>query len=266
MIPKLVLALFTASLLAEVLPAAAILSVVGPDTGLMGIVLASILGGILPGGPVTAFPIALFVWQIGAGVPQVVALLTGWACFAFHRLLAYEIPMIGPRYAVLRMLSVAVVPVNGGPPREPGPRFPPAGIGGVREPLTGRNGGRSASGSRERDKPAPPSPDLTGRRLHSTGSAFCHAKRCSIQLEQHRDPSPSVALRGRDTRNAGSRSVASRSGQRRAGCPATGRSATSPVKQSRVIPADAFSGGVPRRPPAPSTRRRSAGHPAAPVS
>jgi len=113
-IPKLVLALFTASLLAEVLPAAAILSVVGPETGLMGIVLASILGGILPGGPVTAFPIALFVWQIGAGVPQVVALLTGWACFAFHRLLAYEIPMIGPRYAVLRMLSVAVVPVMAG--------------------------------------------------------------------------------------------------------------------------------------------------------
>lgn len=113
-IPKLVLALFTASLLAEVLPAQTILSVVGPETGLLGIVLASVIGGILPGGPVTAFPIALFVWQIGAGVPQVVALLTGWSCFAFHRLLAYEIPMIGHRYAILRLLSVAVVPVMAG--------------------------------------------------------------------------------------------------------------------------------------------------------
>lgn len=113
-LPKLVLALATASLLSEVLPREAILSVIGPETGVLGIVLASILGGILPGGPVTSFPIALFIWQIGAGVPQVIALLTGWSCFALHRLLTYEIPMLGTRYALLRFLSVAVVPIMAG--------------------------------------------------------------------------------------------------------------------------------------------------------
>ncbi len=113
-LPKLVLALITASLLSEVLPRGPILAAIGPNTGFLGILLAGVIGGILPGGPVTSFPIALFVLQIGAGVPQVVALLTGWSCFAFHRILAYEIPMIGVRYALLRLMSVAVVPVMAG--------------------------------------------------------------------------------------------------------------------------------------------------------
>jgi hypothetical protein len=58
----------------------------------------------------TSFPVAVFMWQYGAGVPQMVAMLTGWSLFAFHRLVAYELPMMGWRFAAVRVASSLIVP------------------------------------------------------------------------------------------------------------------------------------------------------------
>lgn len=108
--PRLIFALLAASFLAQIVPPAWIASVLGHDSGMLGILLASILGGLLPGGPMTSFPIAVFMWQYGAGVPQMVALLAGWSVFAVHRLIAYELPMMGWRFTLIRVASSAVLP------------------------------------------------------------------------------------------------------------------------------------------------------------
>ena len=79
-----------------------------------GIVLAALIGGVMPGGPMTSFPIALIVFQGGAGAPQIVALLAGWSVFAMHRVLAYEAPMMGWGFVALRMSSCALLPVLAG--------------------------------------------------------------------------------------------------------------------------------------------------------
>lgn len=108
---RLPLALLTASFLAESLPLAWLSTVFGQESGLVGIVLASLVGGLLPGGPMTSFPIAVVIFQGGAGTPQLVAFITGWSVFAMHRVIAYEAPIMGWGFVALRMLACAVLPV-----------------------------------------------------------------------------------------------------------------------------------------------------------
>ncbi len=107
---RLPLALLAASFLSQVVPTETIARVLGSDTGLGGIVLASLLGGILPGGPMASFPLALFIWDAGAGTGQMVALLAGWSVFAMHRVLAYEAPVMGWHFVALRMASSFLLP------------------------------------------------------------------------------------------------------------------------------------------------------------
>lgn len=107
---RLPIALFAAACLAELIPDRLIANVLGAETGLTGILIASLVGGLMPGGPMVAFPLALVLAKEGAGGPQTIALVTGWSVFAFHRVIAYEGPMMGWRFVALRFLASAVVP------------------------------------------------------------------------------------------------------------------------------------------------------------
>lgn len=107
---RLPFALIAACCIAELVPQRAIAAVLGPDTGLFGITAASLLGGLLPGGPIVSFPIAIVFAQQGAGGPQVIALITGWSIYAFHRVISFESPIMGWPFVGLRFASSWFVP------------------------------------------------------------------------------------------------------------------------------------------------------------
>ena len=107
---RLPMALLAAAFLAQIVPTDRVGALLGPDSGMVGILLASVIGGVMPGGPMTSFPIALIVWQSGAGTAQTVAFLAGWSVFALHRVLAYEAPMMGWRFSGLRLSSCFFLP------------------------------------------------------------------------------------------------------------------------------------------------------------
>lgn len=111
---RLPLALLTASFLINIIPVEQMTALVGPASGLTGLVIAAIVGGLMPGGPMTSFPIVIVFLHAGAGVPQMVALVTGWSVFALHRMLAYEAPIMGWNFVALRLGSSVVVPVLAG--------------------------------------------------------------------------------------------------------------------------------------------------------
>lgn len=111
---RLPFALLTAAFLGEALPVEHLGHVIGPHSGVQGLVLSALLGGLLPGGPMTSFPIALVIFQAGAGTPQIVSFLAGWSVFAMHRVIAYEAPIMGWRFVGLRMLACAALPVLSG--------------------------------------------------------------------------------------------------------------------------------------------------------
>ncbi len=111
---RLPLAILAASFLSQLLPKAAVAQLLGAQSGLPGILLAAIIGGLFPGGPMVSFPIVIAVYQAGAGTPQIVALLTAWSVYAIHRVMAFELPMLGARFVLFRLAVSLLLPVIAG--------------------------------------------------------------------------------------------------------------------------------------------------------
>jgi uncharacterized membrane protein YraQ (UPF0718 family) len=110
-----ILVSFLAAGIAEVLlPQSWMRSSLGESSGLRGILLATGLGALTPAGPFVAIPIAAVMVRSGAGVGPVVAFLSAWSLLALHRLVAWEIPILGWRLAALRYGVSIAVPVLAG--------------------------------------------------------------------------------------------------------------------------------------------------------
>lgn len=107
---RMPLAIVLGAFLVEIIPQELMQQALGPETGFRGILLASAAGALLPGGPFISFPIAVAFAKAGAGAPQLMALITGWTIWALHRTLNFELPMMGPRFALLRMTSSFLFP------------------------------------------------------------------------------------------------------------------------------------------------------------
>lgn len=111
---KMPFALLSAAFIAQIVPIEELSNIVGPESGLLGITISALLGGLLPGGPMTSFPIALIFFAGGAGAPQIVALISGWSIFAIHRVLVFEAPTMGWSFVAIRLISCALLPILAG--------------------------------------------------------------------------------------------------------------------------------------------------------
>jgi uncharacterized protein len=108
--PRIALALIAAGFIGVLIPSEPVARHIGPDSGFSGILLASLVGGFVPGGPILAFPIIVVLYKAGAGLPQVIAFLTAWSVFAFHRVLIYEVTLMGWRFSAVRLISSLILP------------------------------------------------------------------------------------------------------------------------------------------------------------
>ena len=110
MAPRMFFALFMAGFAAALLPGDLISGWLGAESGFKGILIASFAGLVVPAGGVVAFPLALAMYKIGVGIPQLAAFLTTWEIFAIHRIIAWELPFLGPRFVALRVGSSFMLP------------------------------------------------------------------------------------------------------------------------------------------------------------
>ncbi len=113
-LPILAVAIPMAAFLAQLIPPDIAAAWLGPDSGITGILIATAVGGFIPGGPFVSFPLVLTFIKAGAGAPQMVALIAAWAILGFHRVLSWELPVLGPRFVALRLLSGAALPILAG--------------------------------------------------------------------------------------------------------------------------------------------------------
>jgi uncharacterized membrane protein YraQ (UPF0718 family) len=107
LLPRLTIGVIGAGYLAEVLPQRLIAEWLGPGSGAIGMMIASLAGALTPGGPVVGFAVGASALKSGAGAPQVIAYMIAWALFAIHRLLLYELASM-PRRVVLLRAAVSV--------------------------------------------------------------------------------------------------------------------------------------------------------------
>jgi hypothetical protein len=110
-LPRIAVAVLTAGFVARLIPSDIVVEHIGPDSGLSGALIAMLVGGFIPAGPIISFPLVVVLSQAGAGTVQLVALLTAWSVFAIHRVIIYEIPLMGLRFSMIRLVSSLPLPL-----------------------------------------------------------------------------------------------------------------------------------------------------------
>lgn len=102
LLPRIGAGVIGAGFIAEIMPKTLVASWIGPESGLLGIIIATLGGALTPGGPVVGFSIGAAALKSGAGAPQVIAYSTAWALYAIHRLVIWEVPLMPARVVWLR--------------------------------------------------------------------------------------------------------------------------------------------------------------------
>lgn len=108
--PIVLLALLLAGYAQVLLPRSWVESHLGRGSGWRAIGLASLAGALMPGGPFAAFPIVLALRQSGAALAPCVGFLTAWSVLGLHRMIVWEIPWLGWRFALLRWVISLPLP------------------------------------------------------------------------------------------------------------------------------------------------------------
>lgn len=86
---------------------------IGPESGLSGILLAEVVGVLLPGGPYAVFPIIAVLYEAGAGIAPTITLITSWATLAFISV-SFELPFMGWRFTAVRWGLGLLIPLVAG--------------------------------------------------------------------------------------------------------------------------------------------------------
>ena len=110
-LPGIAVAVLTAGFAGQLIPDGLVAAYIGSDSGLGGVLFAMLIGGMIPGGPMISFPLVVVLNESGAGLVQLVTLLTAWSVFALHRVIIYEIPLMGVRFSLIRLASSLPLPL-----------------------------------------------------------------------------------------------------------------------------------------------------------
>lgn len=112
--PMIALGLYLGGLAKELADPEKVAPQLGEKSGWYGLLLATGLGAVTPGGPFAAFPIVYALFLAGADIGAVVAYLTGWSVLALHRVIIWELPLLGPEFAIVRLLASLPLPILAG--------------------------------------------------------------------------------------------------------------------------------------------------------
>jgi hypothetical protein len=110
-VPRIFFAVLGAGFIAALVPPEAVAAVVGGDTGVLGLLVASLIGAATPGGPMLAFAVGGAALEVGGGTPQIIAFVTAWCLFNLNRTFVWEMPTVGRRATLQRLALALPVPV-----------------------------------------------------------------------------------------------------------------------------------------------------------
>ena len=113
-LPKVLAACLIAAFVAVLMPREVVLRWVGAESGLLGILIATLAGTICPGGPITIFPIAAAFVAIGADTGAAIAFITSWTLLGYARILVWELPFFGGEFVIWRTIISLPLPIVAG--------------------------------------------------------------------------------------------------------------------------------------------------------
>ena len=108
-IPLLLFAFIVAGMIQALLPQELLSKWIGEESGMKGILIGTLAGGLTPGGPYVSLPVVAGLLKAGASVGTLVAFLTSWSLWAVARL-PMEIGILGWRFTVVRLVCTFFFP------------------------------------------------------------------------------------------------------------------------------------------------------------
>lgn len=108
-LPLLVFAFIVAGAVQTLLPRELLSRWIGEESGIKGILLGTVAGGITPGGPYVSLPLVAGLLRSGASVGTMVAYLTAWSLWAIARM-PMEIGILGWKFTIARLCTTFFFP------------------------------------------------------------------------------------------------------------------------------------------------------------
>ena len=111
---RLIFGFALGGLIKVLVPSSLIIDWLGPASGLKGILIASYAGIVMTGGPYVTYPIAVSIYESGAGVGPILAFLVSTTTVSIPGLFTWSIPFLGTRLALTRyVISFFIPPIVG---------------------------------------------------------------------------------------------------------------------------------------------------------
>lgn len=114
LLPRVIVALSIAALIWVMLPRDRIARLVGKESGLAGLLIATLAGAVTPGGPSSAYALLAVLAGSGADRGALIAYITAWATLGLQRILVWDVPFMGAEFAILRVLVSLFLPIVAG--------------------------------------------------------------------------------------------------------------------------------------------------------
>ncbi len=114
LLPRVGVAISVAALLWVMLPRDKVSHFIGRDSGLRGLVIATIAGTITPGGPSSAYALLAMLGAAGADRGAMIAYIAAWATLGLQRILVWDLPFMGGEYALVRFAVCVPLPIIAG--------------------------------------------------------------------------------------------------------------------------------------------------------
>ncbi len=113
-LPKVLAGTLIGAFVTLLLPREIVSRWVGSESGLMGILIATLVGIIFPGGPFTIYPVAAALIAVGADAGAAVAFMTSWTLLGYTRVIVWEMPFFGFDFVLWRLVVALPLPIVAG--------------------------------------------------------------------------------------------------------------------------------------------------------
>jgi Predicted permease len=110
MMPRVAIALTVAGFLWVTLPRDRVTALIGTESGLRGLLVATLAGIVTPGGPSSAFALLAVLGGAGADRGAMVAYIVSWAILGIQRILVWDVPFMGADFSLVRFLVCLPLP------------------------------------------------------------------------------------------------------------------------------------------------------------
>jgi uncharacterized membrane protein YraQ (UPF0718 family) len=114
MLPKMMAGCLVSAFVTRLLPREVVARLVGTESGFLGLLIATLMGAVLPGGPITIYPVAGAFLVLGADAGTAIAFITAWNLLGYNRALIWEMPFFGADFVLWRVLVAVPLPFLAG--------------------------------------------------------------------------------------------------------------------------------------------------------